>query len=238
LADPLETQPWVSSRWPDAPGRPCLSVELRAGDSMYVPRGFLHSARAQTDLSAHVTIGVLAVTWHDVARDVVAATADDERFRASLPPGFARDEEGTLALALAKDVDGFLGALRDWLGTVDAAQVSDAVARRFWSGRTPILSGQLSQILGLDDIDDRSCVRRRDGAVCPMEADGGRLHLLLGDRQLHLPAALEPAVRRLVDGETAGMAVGALADLLDGPSRLVLVRRLVREGLLEVVHDG
>jgi hypothetical protein len=48
-------------------------------------------------------------------------------------------------------------------------------------------------------------------------------------------------VQRLVDGdggEGAAVPVGTLADLLDGPSRLVLVRRLVREGLLEVVDDA
>jgi hypothetical protein len=47
---------------------------------------------------------------------------------------------------------------------------------------------------------------------------------------LDLPAVLEPAVIRLLDG--TARPVAALADLLDGPSRAVLVRRLVRDGLL------
>jgi hypothetical protein len=41
---------------------------------------------------------------------------------------------------------------------------------------------------------------------------------------------VEPAVRRLLDGRSR--TVGDLADLLDGPSRVVLARRLVREGAL------
>jgi lysine-specific demethylase/histidyl-hydroxylase NO66 len=52
-----------------------------------------------------------------------------------------------------------------------------------------------------------------------------------------VPAAVEPAVRRLLDG--AAHRVGDLADMLDPPSRIVLVRRLVREGALRTVSpDG
>jgi hypothetical protein len=54
--------------------------------------------------------------------------------------------------------------------------------------------------------------------------------LAVGDRRLDLPAAIEPALRRLLDG--GWRPVSDLGDLLDGPSRTVLVSRLVREGVL------
>ena len=80
---------------------------------------------------------------------------------------------------------------------------------------------------GCQNTDDTRNVGGDTGA-----GDGGgpRLQLVLGDRRLTMPAALEPAVRRLLDGEPH--RVGDLADLLDAPSRRVLVRRLVREGIL------
>jgi hypothetical protein len=56
---------------------------------------------------------------------------------------------------------------------------------------------------------------------------------VLADRELDLPAAAQPALVRLLDGEAH--AVADLADLVDGPSRLVLVRRLVREGVLRTI---
>jgi hypothetical protein len=59
------------------------------------------------------------------------------------------------------------------------------------------------------------------------------LELTLGDRFLTLPSACEAAVGRLLAGP---VEIGDLADLLDEASRLVLARRLVREGLL-VVED-
>jgi hypothetical protein len=43
---------------------------------------------------------------------------------------------------------------------------------------------------------------------------------------------------RIAGAGTEPWALGDLGDLLDGPSRLVLGRRLVAEGLLEVVNGG
>jgi hypothetical protein len=70
------------------------------------------------------------------------------------------------------------------------------------------------------------------------DVDGDRLRLDLGDRTLDLPTALAPALHRLLDGRPHRIAT--LGDLLDGPSRMVLVRRLVREGCLQLVpaDDG
>jgi lysine-specific demethylase/histidyl-hydroxylase NO66 len=67
--------------------------------------------------------------------------------------------------------------------------------------------------------------------VCRLQVAGDRLTVLLGDRELTMPAALEPALRQVL--AAGSFAVADLARHLDGPSRLVLVRRLVREGLLE-----
>jgi hypothetical protein len=76
-------------------------------------------------------------------------------------------------------------------------------------------------------------VRRRPGAGCRLRQRGDRLEVLLGDRALHIPARLAPAMRTILASER--FAVGDLAGHLDPSSRLVLVRRLVLEGLLETV---
>jgi hypothetical protein len=62
---------------------------------------------------------------------------------------------------------------------------------------------------------------------------------LLGDRRLEMPARLEPAMRRIAAlPEDAELTVRDLAPHLPHRgSRVVLVRRLIREGLL-TVRDG
>ncbi len=223
---PLPSQPWHAGR--GEPGEPLMEVELAAGDCLYMPRGFLHSARAQAEMSAHLTVGVVTRTWFDVLGEVVAGAAEDPAFRASLPAGYASDEAG-----LTAGVDAAVTGLRDWLEKVDAGQVAASVVRSFWSSRPPVLAGQLHQLLALDGLGDDTVLRRREGSVCHLVAGTDGLTVHLGDRRLKMPADLEPAVRRIATG--GPFRLGELGDLLDEQSRAVLARRLVREGLLEMV---
>ncbi|HET7720551.1 MAG TPA: cupin domain-containing protein [Acidimicrobiales bacterium] len=230
LTDPLPSQPWKGTAADADP--PILSVELAAGDCLYVPRGFLHAARAQEALSAHLTIGIVTTTWHDILREVVAGTAEEPELRRALPPGYAGDQE-----ALAAGVEEAVSRLRKWLDGVDAGAVAAATARRFYAARPPILAGQLHQLALLDGLDDSTQLRRREGGVCHLVAGAERLTVVLGGgRELDMPAALQPAMARIAGA--GAFRLGDLGDLLDGPSRLVLGRRLVAEGLLEVVDGG
>jgi hypothetical protein len=213
-----------------AASRPVLfETEMRPGDALYLPRGVVHSAAAQEGVSLHLTVGILATTLHDVLRELVDLAGDEQAFRTSLPAGWPFDDD--LAAGTVKDV---VAELADWLGRIDPAEVAGRLRDRFVADRSPVLDGQLLELATLDRVDDGTVVRRRTGTVGRLAPDpDGGLRLTLGDRFLVLPAPLEPAVRRLTDG--APHRVGDLADLLDGPSRLVLARRLIREGALRRV---
>jgi bifunctional lysine-specific demethylase and histidyl-hydroxylase NO66 len=232
--DPLIPNPLPDQMLPPgapAPGEPLLDAELAPGDCLYIPRGFRHAAKTAADASLHLTVGMLAPTWNEVLRDVVERATGEPSFREPLPVGFANDPA-----AFAAAVGDRIAELRRFLDKVDVERVAEAAARRFWSARPPLLAGQLQQLLELAGLDDRSVVRRREGAVCRLRVVGDRLLVLLGDRELAMPARLEPAMRQLLASER--LAVADLAGQLDAPSRLVLVRRLIREGLLESVAVG
>ena len=206
-------------------------MDLGAGDSLYLPRGYIHSATAQEAVSLHLTIGILATTAHDVLRQLVDRAAEVPSFRRTLPTGVAcQGEVGE------RVVNELIGELIDWLATVDEHDVADELRGRFWTRRRPLLEGHLLELTALDDLDDRSVVRRRPTVTCLLSAGPGELEVVLGDRRLHLPAGLTEAVQLLVDGEPH--AVAELSDRLDGTSRLVLVRRLMREGVLLRVEPG
>lgn len=209
-----------------------FEAALEPGDVLYLPRGFVHAAVAQDTMSLHVTIGVLTYTMADVVHELVRQATDDEPLlRRSLPPGFADDPDALLAA-----VKTCAAALATWSDGADPARVAASLTRRFWSGRRPLLEGQLQQLAGLGSIGDATVVRRRPRAAWQLEPEGEELRLELGDRTIVMSAALGPAVRRLLSGSS--VVVADLADMLDEPSRLVLVRRLVREGALLATGDA
>jgi JmjC domain len=210
---------------------PLVSAELAPGDCLYVPRGFRHAARTAEEASLHLTVGMLTRNWNDLLREVVELATEEAWFRESLPVGFASDP-GSLEASLAEHV----AELRAFLDKVDLARVAEGAARRFWAARPPSLQGQLGQLLTLDELDDATVLARRPGATCRLRVAGDRLELLLGDRTLTMPAGLEPALRQVLAADRFTPA--DLGGHLDGPSRLVLARRLVREGLLQPTAVG
>ena len=65
LADPLRDQPWTDRAAEVAAAaerEPVIDAVLRPGDALYLPRGYMHSAQALGEISAHLTVGVHPVT--------------------------------------------------------------------------------------------------------------------------------------------------------------------------------
>jgi hypothetical protein len=210
---------------------PLVEAELAPGDCLYVPRGFRHAARTAEDASLHLTVGMLTYNWNDLLGEVLDLATEETWFREGLPVGFAEDP-AALEVSLAERV----AELRRFLDKVDLTRVAERAVNRFWANRPPSLQGQLRQLLSLEELDDTSVLARRPGAVGRLRVAGDRLELLLGDRTLTMPARLEPALRQVLDADR--LTPADLAGHLDGPSRLVLVRRLVREGLLQPAAVG
>jgi len=205
-------------------------VVLEPGLSMYLPTGTPHAARAQETVSLHVTLGINQLTWRGLVersvRAVLAGVSDEH-----LPAGYLDDPA-----VLADELGRRLAAVGTHIREIDAsAAVADEV-RRFLTGRSPRLPGGLRDVLAVRDLDDGTPLRRRPGHPCVLLDRGDRVEVLLGDRSLHVPAWIRPALEEV--RARPQLTPADLADRLDEQSRLVLCRRLVREGLLEVVPEG
>ena len=146
-----------------------------------------------------------------------------------LPAGYL-DDPDRLSAELAQR----LAAVADDVRRLDAPAAVRAQAERFLSGRPPRMAGALLDREALvRGLSADTVLRRRTGHPCEVVPDGDSLRLLLGDRVLRVPARLREAVDVVAVDATARRP----RDLpLDPESALVLCRRLVREGLLEVVR--
>ena len=198
---------------------------LEPGHVMYLPTGTPHAARAQDTVSLHVTIGINQLTWRGLVERALSSLAAEVPTD-HLPAGYLEDPQ-----MLAHQLGRHLSDIADRLRGVDPAAAVEDEVRRFLSSRPPRLEGALVDGLAVDAIRDDTLLRRRPGHPCVLvEQRGGRLTVLLGDRALEVPARIRPALE-----EVHARSELRPSDLpLDEHSRLVLARRLVREGLLRI----
>lgn len=195
--DPLRDQPWTDHRAAvaeAAEGEPHIDTVLAPGDVLYLPRGWLHAAEAQGEVSIHLTLGIHNRTRYELAEQLaqaaLAALRDDPGMRGSLPLG----------------VDGPAGEMdlvRERL--VAAVAESDAAplfhhARRAQGRPAPL--GPLAQLAAVDGLGPQTPVRLREALEARLE--GGRLTTRVG--RLDVPEKDLPSLTRLLDGEvrTAG----------------------------------
>jgi lysine-specific demethylase/histidyl-hydroxylase NO66 len=206
-------------------------VLLEPGLSMYLPTGTPHSARSQEQASLHVTVGVNQLTWRTLLRRVAERALADERYAGPLPAGYLEDPS-VLAGPLRQALADLAAAVRE----ADAGAEAAAQADDFLTGRTPALRGGLTDLVQLEDLADDTRLVRRATAACVLRPAGDQLVVLLGDRHLRMPRRLQAPLEFVRDHES--FTVGELTPWLDASSRLVVARRLVREGLLHVLTPG
>ena len=225
--DVFVLQAFGSKRWEIHAPDGVWDLVLEPGDTLYMPKGTPHAATAQDVLSGHLTIGILTTPWREMITTMVREVLADEAFDDRLPAGWHTDPLAARTELLAR-----LDDLRARLEKVDVDAALEARADQFWTKRLPTLAGGLLDRTRLGTLGDDTVVRRRAGAMCQQRSTDAGLRVFLGDRALTMPTWLAPAIEQLASGDQ--VRVGDVA--IDEQSRLVLVRRLVREGLLEVVR--
>ena len=196
-------------------GEPTDDLELRAGDTLYLPRGWLHEAATSETDSLHLTIGITAYTWADAAKDALAACEGELEFRRSVARTGGAGLAGLLDEALAPE------------------RVERRRRRRFIDTRRPIREDGIAQLRALELLDEETLLERRETVIADLEAEDGAIGLVFEGKEIRFPARVAPELRACFEAEEPFTAAGLPGDL-DAAGRLVLVRRLVREGFLRV----
>jgi bifunctional lysine-specific demethylase and histidyl-hydroxylase NO66 len=216
-----------TKEWEVHDGSRRRQVAMEPGTSMYLPTGTPHAARTQASASLHVTVGVNQVTWRQLMERTVRDVLRAEEWQTPLPAGYP-DDDATLAAQVAVR----LTTLSERLREADPQAVAATETQRFLTERPAALRGGLGDRLAVRSLHDATPLRRRPGSVCVLVTGGERLRVLLGDRELRVPAYLYDALEHVRTHPRLSPA--ELSPWLDEESRRVLTRRLVVEGLLEV----
>ena len=227
---PLPSQPWTKHRDAIAArvaDEPVIDTVLSEGDALYLPRGWIHSARAVADTSVHLTIGVSPLTGFDVARSVVDELATVSAFRRSLPMGGEPTDRDDIIATVTKVMAEMVDALRDDASTLSGGVAARLVRRHADRTRPEAVRPLASLRAGADAA--TTAVRWRHGLVSTIEHTDGRVVLRLPDKTMTFPMSCADALEALRGGQLAD--AGSLPGL-DRAAGAVLVRRLLREAVL------
>jgi bifunctional lysine-specific demethylase and histidyl-hydroxylase NO66 len=221
LYDPLLELPLKHQRYAKSlgeHGEPTDDLVLRAGDTLYLPRGWLHQAETSETDSLHLTIGLNAYTWLDAAKAALAPLEQDADLRRGV------ETSGDEADELAERLRAHLGP----------DEVARRQRRRFLDTRRPIREDGLAQLRALERLDVETPVERRSTVIADLEEREDDVGLLFEGKELRFPAHARAEVVACFEADEPFRPAELPGDL-DDAGRLVLVRRLVREGFLRVV---
>ena len=210
-------------------GVPKLELELRSGDLLYIPRGHVHEARTTDASSVHVTIGVRSYQWSDLLSELLAlGTLHDVELRRSLPVGFMESDTAQA---------GMLAALPRLVGLLcDGDRGAQAIGRlrqRLIQRMRPLPDAHLTVLDHLETLGIDSRVTKRVGLMCHIVVNDDGVEVEFPGNRMSGPRSIEPALR-FIASSRGPFAVRALPGPLSDQSKLVLVKRAIKEGLLTV----
>ena len=202
--------------------------EIRAGEAAYVPRGVIHSAHSTDDASLHITVGLLNYTWADIFMEAVAnAALRDERFRKSIRVDADTQAQSDWAATVAAQWEALSKAV-DLPSSVRALR-SDMLSRQ-----KPHLGNLLAQVDRAHALHGGSVVKQRDGIHYEIAENNDRFQIEFLGRVIDFPSSVAAAVRTVFSQDRVRIA--DLPGDLQDEEKLVLVRRLVREGVVEITE--
>jgi ribosomal protein L16 Arg81 hydroxylase len=214
-------------------GEPIREVHVKAGDLIYMPRGFIHEAFATDESSLHITVAVSVFRWADLMRAaLVRLSANDVRFRQSVPVG---------ALGGGEIADAFRAQFEELLQQfARGARVEDAVSSlgdQFLADMAVLPGAHFLPPEEIDRIDVNTVLEKSKAMICRFIQDAASVSIQFPGNRIRAPMHLGPAFEFI--SKASRFPVSALPASLSDNSKLTLAKRLVRDGLLKVVdHSG
>lgn len=211
---------------PDLLGDPLYDIELRSGDVLFIPRGFVHEGFASDQGSVHVTAGLNCLTWADLLIETVEALSQRQLpLRRALSPEILDSGDPT-----ASDQEEYKAMLRLVLDEANLGEAVGGLTDRLLDRMRPLPSNHFEHLNKVDKIQLDTVMYKRNGSYCRLVDDGDSASIQFPGNIVKGPTSIGPALAYIAS--SIEFTVNSVPGLTD-TGKLILVRRLVKDGLLQ-----
>jgi len=210
----------VDETWTSGPAT--QQLVLKAGDFLYVPRGYFHDAQTSKEPSIHLTLGFFAPNWIDIIKSALAELYDDEMLRRT--PVFGKGNQD-----FAGEASSIKGLLIDRL---DLRKGLELLQSEYFDRRVDVRTDRLRDALFLQRLSSETVLRLQAGLPYRLTQSntGQRVELSFARKKLSYPIIVEDALRLMIESQE--FTVRSLSSKMSESSLLLLCEQLLREGFL------
>ncbi|MFZ5844388.1 MAG: cupin domain-containing protein [Pseudomonadota bacterium] len=199
-------------------------VTMRPGDVLFLPRGYIHSAKCTDELSLHITIGMRSFTVRDLVMHALKkATLEEDGLRGV---ALFRENFGTDRLEPLRET------LHNVVDKLDLNEALESIYSSFIRQRTPSRTGSIFSAIHKPVVTHQSRFKVRRSCLYQVFRKPDSVRLVLDGKVVIFPPGVEPVINFIAEAES--FSVGELPGV-EQESQLILAGRLLQEGLIEPV---
>jgi len=215
-----------------APGEPVKELVMRPGDLLYLPRGWVHNARATSTTSIHLTLGISPSTWESLLIGTIQDFSKKHpALRKALPVGALTSQAHGSVMREKTRV-----LLQEVLDGFDVEGGLDLLARALIKTQESLPTGHFSQLAGLPEIHLETQVTRRTLGLVRCVEGLDYAGLIWPGYYQHGPEKMCLAFEFIAQNDT--FKVNDIPGWYSDNEKIMTVRHLVGKGLLKMVPSS
>ncbi len=223
---PVENKPGEKS--PDPAQAPQHTLDLRAGDLLYLPRGYIHDAVTLEEPSIHITLGLLPKYWFHLIEEIAQIAKENPIFRQALPHG----------LSSAADKADFIQAFETQFAAlqqeIGMQTLLDRQTDAFVGDQLRDRQGQFSDLMQMSQLTTASVLSRRTSVSYVVKDREQQISVCFGEHEITIPPLLKSALPTILQNEP--FAIGDIKGLITDQGKIDLITEFVRTGFLKIEH--
>lgn len=204
------------------------TIVAEAGDLIYIPRGIMHQAETNDDMSIHVTLGMLGYTWTDLLiESVLEFSKTNDSLRRFLPREMLRNG------AKENHQEYFTELFSTMASSISLQDSVNRFKREISASQKINIKNLLTQGDSVSGIDENSMFEMRHNVLFLIKRKGENVVLEWQGKKVEFPMFMDPAIHFIAKMKQS-FKLAQVPDCVDQDGKIVFVTRLIKEGLLSI----